>query len=140
MINQSKSSTSSTGPFSKACFWTLEKGSDVLPFKSRRLDRQGNRRRSNLLKITLAFPVRHGAVEGRLLGLEEMEIVLDHVLAEGLPGEVAGLQFVNRFAQRARHLLQFFRRIHVALEDVRRLDLVADAIETGRQRGGIGQI
>src|SRR5678815_3209322 len=61
---------------------------------------------SDSLEVSPAFPVGDGLVVGRDLGPEEVRVVLDHVGAEGAPGEIAGGEQLGRLRERARHVLQ----------------------------------
>src|SRR5947207_14722009 len=50
------------------------------------------------------LPARHGFVELALFRREEMQVVLDHIRAEGLACQRTALQLTYGLAQRARHL------------------------------------
>src|SRR5438067_507311 len=92
------------------------------------------------LEVAPPLPVRHGRVEFPLLGAEEVEIVIDHLLAERLPRPGALGERADRLAQRVRHLRQLRRRVDVAVERGRRLDVVLDAVESRGERRGEGEI
>src|SRR5581483_6797330 len=96
--------------------------------------------RSNPLKISLPLPVRHRKVVSILLRPEEVRVVLDHVFPEHALRELARSELFRRLAERIRHPREIARRIHVAAEMLRRLDLVFDAVEPGRERRGECQI
>src|SRR5579859_6627627 len=66
--------------------------------------------------------------------------MLDHTGAERLLGELAFLERPDRLRQRVGHTLQIARTVGVADESLRRLDLVADAVEAGSERGGEGEV
>src|SRR5215470_20270966 len=61
---------------------------------------------SDSFKVPLALPIGHGGIERRLFGSEEMRVVLDHVFAEGAPGEFARGESVRGFGQRVGHARQ----------------------------------
>ena len=63
--------------------------------------------------------------------------MLDDVRAEGLAGEVAGLEAVGGLGEGGREL-RAVGGVGVALEGWGRLDAVRDAVEAGGERGGGG--
>src|SRR5262249_31775796 len=69
-----------------------------------------------------------------------MEIVLDHVLAEHTAGPVALRESMNRLMERAGHVRQILRRVHVAFECRRRLDAMLDSVESRGDRRGEREI
>src|SRR5204863_4846208 len=58
-------------------------------------------RMSGHLEIAPPLPIGHGVIELPLLGAEKVQIVIDHVLAEGAAREGALGQRVNRLIERA---------------------------------------
>jgi hypothetical protein len=95
------------------------------------LSRKGRGRKSGSLEISSPFPAGHHLVELPLLGAQEVEVVLEHVLAERLLRHVAPLQLGDRLPQRAGDLRQLGGGVEVSLKDLRRLAPVADAVEPG---------
>src|SRR2546423_1809733 len=87
--------------------------------------------RLNPLEIAAQLPVGDTPVERLLLEAGRVQIVLDHVVAKGLPRNVAFLQRVDGFHQVARNAWQFFGVVRVTAELGRQLELVLDAVETG---------
>src|SRR5215203_5110183 len=83
------------------------------------------------LKVALALPRSHHLVKLALLSLDEVQVMLGHIRAEGLARKLAVLELVNRLAQCARHARQIACGIDIALEDFRRLDFVGNAIKPG---------
>src|ERR687888_26578 len=95
---------------------------------------------SRPLEEARPFPAGHCFVELALLRREEVQVVLDHIRAEGRARQLTALQLAYRLAQRARHLRQIGGLIDVPLEDGRRLDPVLDAVQAGGDRGRVGQV
>src|SRR5262245_17868309 len=81
------------------------------------------------LEKPLPFPARDDLVELALLGPQEVEVVLDDVLAERLLREAARLEQTDRFAQASRYPRQLPGRVDVAPEGRRRLDAPRDSGE-----------
>src|SRR5688572_29552791 len=89
---------------------------------------------SNPLEVTLALPVCHRLVVGVLLGVEEVRVVLDDVLAECVAGEGARLEFAGGVAQARRDSRVLACRVEIAAGHRRRLGLARDAVEARSER------
>src|ERR1044072_3364295 len=86
---------------------------------------------SRALKVALPLPGRHGAVEALLLDAEEVGVVGDDLLAEGLAQHLALLHLAAGGMQGRRRLLDVRRTVGITTEQRRRLGAVGDAIEAG---------
>src|SRR5688572_13559055 len=112
----------------------------VTPRPSARTTSCTGRRASDALEVALALPVGHGALVGLPLRAEEVGVVLDDFRAEDGLGEGARLEAGQRVAQVARDARELARRVEVALEARRRLELLLDAVEARGERGGEGEV
>src|SRR5688572_26101773 len=84
-------------------------------------------------EVALALPVCHRRVVRGLLGLVEVAVMLDDLVAKGLAGEATRRKALDGRLQRVRHARQIARRIDVPLEARRRLGTRPDAVEAGGQ-------
>src|ERR1035437_7002724 len=80
---------------------------------------------SPALEQPLALVTGDHLVELRLLGPSVVEVVVDHVVAEGLLRHRASLQLADRISQRVRESLHL-RLVGVAGEGRRKLELLLD--------------
>lgn len=94
----------------------------------------------NTLKISLAFPVGDGVVEGVLFGAEEVGVMVDYCRAQGLADKAAVGEEVGGFAEGVGDAGEMLGGVDVAGEDGGRFDLVGDAVETGGEGGGVGEV
>src|SRR5215813_10460678 len=95
---------------------------------------------SDSFKVPFALPIGHRGIERRLFRAEEMRVMLDHVFAEGAPGEFARRESVRGFGQRVWHARQIFCGVDVADEAFGRLDLVDYPVQSRSQRSCEGQV
>src|SRR5438105_12329409 len=86
--------------------------------------------RSSHLEIPSPLPVRHRGIELPLFGAEEVQVVLDHVVAERLTGERARLEGGDRFVERVRDVRQLAGLVDVAFERGWWLGLLLDPVES----------
>src|SRR5919202_2373144 len=77
------------------------------------------------LEHPLPLVARHDLVEEPLLRARVVQVVVDHLVAEGGPRDRAGLERRDRLAQRARESLRV-RDVRVPLERRRKLELLLD--------------
>ena len=82
----------------------------------------------NPLEITLPLPIRYGAAEALNLAAEEMRVMLNHIGAKCVLSKFAVFEVVDRLLQGIRHTRQMPRRVDIALENIRRLNLVRDPV------------
>src|ERR1043166_3817751 len=82
----------------------------------RKVPSGASRRFSDALEVALPLPIRHRAIERFLLGADEMQVVLDDVLAEDRTRELALAEQIGGLAQRWGHARDVVRRVHVARE------------------------
>ena len=66
--------------------------------------------------------------------------MLDDIRAEGLAGEVAGLEESGGLGEGGREARVALGGVGVALEGRGRLDAVRDAVEARGERGGVGEV
>src|SRR5712692_5945073 len=92
------------------------------------------------LEMADELPVGHRLVEGLLLEPPMLEVMLDHLVAEGLARHPRAPELVERIAQSLGNLRQLRARIRVPLEHRRQLELLLDAVQPRRDGGGEGQV
>src|SRR5262249_25184992 len=96
--------------------------------------------RSDPLEVADQLPVRDGLIEGLLLEPAVVQVVVDHLVPEGLPRDARALQFREPFPERLPHLREGGVLVRVALVEQRWLELLLHAVEPGRDGGGEGEI
>src|SRR5258706_10572586 len=87
---------------------------------------------SDALEVARPLPRSHCGVELALLDAREVEIVLDHVVAERVAQKRRALGGADRLAQGARHLRQTNGCIEVPDEHRRWRELALAAVEAPR--------
>src|SRR5438874_10839554 len=80
------------------------------------MDRQrlADDRALDSLEVSSQLPVGYGAVETLPLEPVRVQVVLDHVIAEGFARHLALVQRIDRLGQVPRHAWQILRRVGVA--------------------------
>src|SRR3954447_19390183 len=96
-------------------------------------------RSSEALEATDQLPVGDGGVVRVHLDLRRVQVVLDDVLAERGPGQLAAREGRGGFRQRGRHRAPV-GVVGVADEGLFQLQLVLDAVETGGDQRGDGEV
>src|SRR5439155_3432333 len=81
------------------------------------------------LEEALPLVARHRLVEETLLGPRVVQIVVDHLVAEGLAGYARALELVDRLPERRGDTSQVGVLVRVPFELGRRLQLVVDSVE-----------
>src|SRR5712692_4720062 len=92
------------------------------------------------LEMADELPVGHRLVEGLLLEPPMLEVMLDHLVAEGLARHPRAPELVERLPERLGDLRQRRVFVGIALVDLRRLELLLDAVQPRRDGGGKGQV
>ena len=69
-----------------------------------------------------------------------MRVVIDHVIPQRATHECALRKELGGVAQIVRHARQRLRLVDIACKNCRWLSLVADAVQPGSERGGVGEI
>src|SRR6187397_1585522 len=94
---------------------------------------------SDALEVALSFPVGDEAIEEPLLGAGVVEVVVDDLVAERGARHRASLERRDRLSERRREALGI-RLVRVALERRRRLELLLDAVQPGRDHRREGEV
>src|SRR6188474_3378283 len=94
---------------------------------------------SDALEIALAFPVADVPIEEPLLGARVVEVVVDDLVAEGLSGDRAALERVDRVPHRAREAVGT-RLVRVPLERGGQAQLPFDPVDAGRDHRREGEV
>ena len=91
-------------------------------------------------EVARTFPVGHNLVKLLLFGVEEMQIMFDHILPKSLPGPVAFFKFPDGFIEGLRHLGQVTGPISISGKKRWGFNLFIDSVQSGSQSGGEGQV
>src|SRR6266542_4094380 len=91
------------------------------------------------LEKPLALVIRHDPVEKHLLGAGEVEVMIDHIVAERGSRHAAVFQGRDRVTERVRESLHV-GFVRVALELRRQLQALLDSAEAGRQQRREAQV
>src|SRR5262249_44839919 len=97
-------------------------------------------RRSDALEVSDQLPVRDHLVERLLLEPAMVQIVLDHLVAEGFPRGARALQLLQPLAEGLRDLGDGRVLVRVALVQWRALELLLHAMEPRCDGGGESQV
>src|SRR5690606_37192575 len=92
------------------------------------------------LEAALELPVGDTTVVLELLPTARVQIVLDHIFAEGFPQHLRALERTDRVAQGAGHLRQLLTAIGIPLDRRLELQLLVDASKPCGDQGGEGEI
>src|SRR5262249_5226045 len=96
--------------------------------------------RSDPLEVSDQLPVRDGLIEGLLLEPAMVQVVVDHLLPEGLPRDARALQFRQALPERLRHLREGGILVGVAFVERRGVELLLDGVEPRRDGSGGSEV
>ena len=89
---------------------------------------------------SLPFPGGHGRIELALFGSREVQVVIQHTIAQDPAQERAGFRDLDRFPEGRGYLLQVLRFVQIADEHGRWFRLVLDSVQSGRDDRGEGHV
>src|SRR5919198_1334185 len=103
-------------------------------------DRGARERVLGALEEPLPLVAGHGLVEEPLLGTRVVQVVVDDLVAEGLPGERRALERLDRLPDRGGNPRQARIGVGVPLEHRRRLDASVETVQAGRDHRREGEV